>query len=70
MLGRVWELADIDKDGMLDSDEFAVVRKKHLLNKYKFIDSWPENVTKGSPLINFKIKFIFKVQIIFNYHYC
>lgn len=27
MLGRVWELADIDKDGMLDSDEFAVVRK-------------------------------------------
>ena len=28
VLGRVWELADIDKDGMLDSDEFAVVRKK------------------------------------------
>ena len=27
VLGRVWELADIDKDGMLDSDEFAVVRK-------------------------------------------
>ena len=28
VLGRVWELADIDKDGMLDGDEFAVVRKK------------------------------------------
>ena len=32
VLGRVWELADIDKDGMLDSDEFAVVRKKLSLN--------------------------------------
>ena len=30
VLGRVWELADIDKDGMLDSDEFAVVRKNYL----------------------------------------
>ena len=41
VLGRVWELADIDKDGMLDSDEFAVVRK----NSIKIINSWPENVT-------------------------
>ncbi|KAJ7386596.1 hypothetical protein OS493_008744 [Desmophyllum pertusum] len=24
VLGRVWELSDIDKDGMLDNDEFAV----------------------------------------------
>ena len=35
VLGRVWELADIDKDGMLDSDEFAVVRK----NSIKIINS-------------------------------
>ena len=35
VLGRVWELADIDKDGMLDSDEFAVVRK----NSIKVINS-------------------------------
>ena len=41
VLGRVWELADIDKDGMLDSDEFAVVRK----NSIKVINSWPKNVT-------------------------
>ncbi|KAG7247953.1 hypothetical protein CRUP_018599, partial [Coryphaenoides rupestris] len=24
VLGRVWELSDIDRDGMLDRDEFAV----------------------------------------------
>ncbi|XP_073766282.1 epidermal growth factor receptor substrate 15-like isoform X2 [Danio rerio] len=24
VLGRVWELSDIDRDGMLDKDEFAV----------------------------------------------
>ena len=27
VLGRVWDLSDIDKDGMLDKDEFAVVSK-------------------------------------------
>ena len=30
VLGRVWKLADLDKDGMLDSDEFALAM--HLIN--------------------------------------
>ena len=30
VLGRIWKLADLDKDGMLDSDEFAVAM--HLIN--------------------------------------
>lgn len=25
VLGRIWDLSDIDKDGYLDKDEFAVV---------------------------------------------
>jgi hypothetical protein len=28
----VWDLSDIDKDGMLDKDEFAVVSKFSILN--------------------------------------
>ncbi len=24
MLGKIWKLADCDKDGMLDADEFAL----------------------------------------------
>ncbi|KAA8589642.1 hypothetical protein FQN60_013007 [Etheostoma spectabile] len=28
ILGRVWELSDIDRDGTLDRDEFSVVRKE------------------------------------------
>lgn len=25
VLGKIWKLSDVDRDGMLDSDEFALV---------------------------------------------
>lgn len=31
ILFKVWELSDIDHDGMLDRDEFAVVSKSNVL---------------------------------------
>ncbi|XP_030640343.1 epidermal growth factor receptor substrate 15 [Chanos chanos] len=37
VLGRVWELSDIDRDGMLDRDEFAVAM--HLV--YRALESEP-----------------------------
>ena len=30
VLGKIWKLSDIDKDGFLDSDEFALAM--HLIN--------------------------------------
>ena len=30
VLGKIWKLADVDKDGMLDADEFSLAL--HLMN--------------------------------------
>jgi hypothetical protein len=30
VLGKIWKLADVDKDGMMDADEFALAM--HLIN--------------------------------------
>ena len=34
LLGRIWELSDIDKDGFLDREEFAVVSLIFSIYKY------------------------------------
>lgn len=41
-LGKIWDLADMDKDGMLDRHEFVVVSKTSymtfkILNKLSFL---------------------------------
>lgn len=30
VLGKIWKLSDVDKDGMLDADEFSLAM--HLIN--------------------------------------
>uniref|UniRef100_A0A9J8AI98 Epidermal growth factor receptor pathway substrate 15 n=1 Tax=Cyprinus carpio carpio TaxID=630221 RepID=A0A9J8AI98_CYPCA len=47
VLGRVWELSDIDRDGMLDKDEFAVVM--HLV--YRALESEPVPMSLPAALI-------------------
>uniref|UniRef100_A0A8C2G6Z5 Epidermal growth factor receptor pathway substrate 15 n=1 Tax=Cyprinus carpio TaxID=7962 RepID=A0A8C2G6Z5_CYPCA len=47
VLGRVWELSDIDRDGMLDRDEFAVAM--HLV--YRALESEPVPMSLPATLI-------------------
>ncbi|XP_016423878.1 epidermal growth factor receptor substrate 15-like isoform X1 [Sinocyclocheilus rhinocerous] len=47
VLGRVWELSDIDRDGMLDKDEFAVAM--HLV--YRALESEPVPMSLPATLI-------------------
>ena len=34
VLGQIWELSDVDKDGQLDIEEFSLAM--HLLNKFVY----------------------------------
>lgn len=33
---QVWELSDLDRDGMLDRDEFAVVRNRFIIKVERY----------------------------------
>ncbi|XP_052775791.1 epidermal growth factor receptor substrate 15-like 1 isoform X2 [Mya arenaria] len=45
ILGRIWELSDIDKDGYLDRDEFALAM--HLVHKGMAKEAIPMTLTPG-----------------------
>ena len=54
VLAKVWRLADVDSDGMLDSDEFALAM--HLINVklegYDLPDELPEHLVPPSKKAN------------------
>ncbi|KAI1891945.1 hypothetical protein AGOR_G00148930 [Albula goreensis] len=47
ILGRVWELSDIDRDGMLDRDEFAVA----MYLVYRALEQEPVPMSLPAPLV-------------------
>ncbi|XP_034035594.1 epidermal growth factor receptor substrate 15 isoform X2 [Thalassophryne amazonica] len=47
ILGRVWELSDIDRDGMLDKDEFAVA----MYLVYRALEGEPVPMSLPPPLV-------------------
>ncbi|KAM3875865.1 epidermal growth factor receptor substrate 15 [Diretmus argenteus] len=47
VLGRVWELSDLDRDGMLDRDEFAVA----MYLVYRALEGEPVPMSLPSPLV-------------------
>jgi hypothetical protein len=42
ILGKIWNMADVDKDGFLDEDEFAVAM--HLCHKCMSGDALPDRL--------------------------